>query len=87
MESYQRKQLIYRCVLSTILVACVTAVITFYVTYNSLGRNHLFVMGTSNENGAENIGAISTNLKSFRTLIDEYYIGEIDEQKDRKSVV
>ncbi len=81
MESYQRKQLIYRCVLSTILVACVTAVITFYVTYNSLGRNHLFVMGTSNENGAENIGAISTNLKSFRTLIDEYYIGEIDEQK------
>ena len=81
MESYQRKQLIYRCVLSTILVACVTAVITFYVTYNSLGRNHLFVMETSNENGAENIGAISTNLKSFRTLIDEYYIGEIDEQK------
>ncbi len=81
MESYQRKQLIYKCVLSTILVACVTAVVTFYVTYNSLGRNHLLVMGSSNENGTENISAISTNLKSFRTLIDEYYIGDIDEQK------
>lgn len=81
MESYQRKQLIYKCVLSTILVACVTAVVTFYVTYNSLGRNHLLVMGSSSENGTENISAISTNLKSFRTLIDEYYIGDIDEQK------
>lgn len=81
MESYQRKQLIYKCVLMTMLVACVTAVITFYVTYNSMGRNHLLVMGSSNENGSENINAISTNLKSFRTLIDEYYIGDIDEQK------
>ena len=81
MESYQRKQLIYKFVLMTMLVACVTAIITFYVTYNSMGRNHLLVMGSSNENGSENISAISTNLKSFRTLIDEYYIGDIDEQK------
>lgn len=81
MESYQKKQLIYKCVLATILVACVTAVVTFYVTYSSMGKNHLLVMGTSSENGTENISAISTNLKSFRTLIDEYYIGDIDEQK------
>ena len=29
----------------------------------------------------KNIEAISETLKSFRTVIDEYYIGEIDEQK------
>lgn len=81
MESYQRKQFIYKGILATIFVACITSVITFYATYHQMGKNRLLVAGTSSENSAENINGIATSLKNFRELIDEYYIGDVDEQK------
>lgn len=81
MESYKRKQLIYKFILVIVFVACVTAVITFYATFTSMDKNSIFRTGNVNQDSKENINTIASSLKDFRKLIDEYYIGDIDEQK------
>jgi len=81
MESYERKQLIYKFILVIVFVCCITAVITFYAAFNCMEKNYFLVTGDITENSKENINTISSALKDFRKLIDEYYIGEVDEQK------
>ncbi len=81
MNSYEKKQLIYKAVLAVVLIACLTAVITFYATCNTMENTYFPIKGETSENAKENISTIASSLKDFRKLIDEYYIGEIDEQK------
>lgn len=81
MKSYERKQLIYKFVLVIVFVACITAVITFYATFSCMEQSSLLVTGDISEDSKENINVISSALKDFRKLIDEYYIGDIDEKK------
>ena len=81
MESYEKKQLVYKCILGIVFVACVTAVITFYATFNCMEKNYFLVTGELSDDGKENISTISSALKDFRKLIDQYYIGDVDEQK------
>lgn len=81
MESYKRKQLIYKFILVIVFVACITAVITFYATFTNMDKTHMFATRTISQNSKENIDTIASSLKDFRKLIDEYYIGDIDEQK------
>lgn len=81
MESYEKKQLIYKCILVMVFVACITAVITTYAAFNCMEQNYFLVTGEIGENSKQNINTISNALKDFRKLIDEYYIGEVDEKK------
>lgn len=81
MESYERKQIIYKCILVIVFVACITAVITCYAAFNCMEQNYFLVTGEIGENSKQNINTISSALKDFRKLIDEYYIGEVDEKK------
>ncbi len=81
MESYERKQLIYKFVLVIVFVACITAILTFYAAFNCVEQNYFLGTGEISEESTENIETISSALKDFRKLINEYYIGEIDEQK------
>lgn len=81
MESYEKKQLIYKCILVIVFVACVTAVITCYAAFNCMEQNYFLVTGEIGENSKQNINTISSALKDFRKLIDEYYIGDVDEKK------
>lgn len=81
MENYEKKQLIYKCILVIVFVACITAVITCYAAFNCMEQNYFLVTGEIGENSKQNINTISTALKDFRKLIDEYYIGEVDEKK------
>lgn len=81
MNSYEKKQLIYKAVLAVVLIACLTAVITFYATCKTMENTYFPIKGETSENAKENISTIASSLKDFRKLIDEYYIGEIDEQK------
>ncbi len=81
MGSYERKQLIYKFILGLVFVACLTAVITFYATSGIVGQSDFPKIREVGEDSKENINTIATSLKDFRKLIDQYYIGDIDEQK------
>lgn len=81
MKSYEKEQLIYKFILVIVFVACITVVITFYATFNCMDKNYFLVTGDVSEDSKENISTISSALKDFRKLIDEYYIGDVDEQK------
>ena len=81
MRSYEKKQLIYKFILVIVFVVCITAIITFYATFSCMGGSHFLVPGDVGQDSKENINTIGSALKDFRKLIDEYYIGEIDEQK------
>lgn len=76
----EKKKLQVKWILITIFVAIFTAVIASEFTLIYYGQSKLNKSETA-QNSEENIEAISDTLKNFRTVIDEIYIGEIDEQK------
>ena len=64
-----------------IIVAIISAVFGSEYTLNIQKRNGIINKENASEDSTKNIDTIAKNLKSFRKIIDEYYIGEIDEQK------
>ena len=82
MESYEKKQLIYKFIFALVFVMCTTIIITFYATVTTLKNNSYpgFEEELSN-NDENNIDTISKKIKSLRKIINEYYIGDIDEEK------
>lgn len=78
MDSYEKKQLIYKFVVVLVIVSCAVAVVSASVTYYFFGASTTL---SKSESSSDNITGIASTLKSFRTLIDQYYIGEIDEEK------
>lgn len=85
MDLYEKKQLRYRHIFITVLVACIVAVASSAVTYYLYGGRSVTISlldkasVDEDSTSAETIDAIADSLTSFRTLIDMYYIGEIDE--------
>lgn len=81
-ENYrlEKKKLQTKWILITIFVAIFAAVIASEFTLIYYGQSKLNKSEVA-QNSEENIDAISETLKNFRTVIDELYIGEIDEQK------
>lgn len=76
----KNKALKTKYIISTIIIAIIVAVVSseftlYYYMDNSIEKTE------ASENSSKNIDAIAESLKSFRKTIDEYYIGEIDEQK------
>lgn len=82
MDSYEKKQLIYKFIFALFFVICITTVVTFYATITSLKDNSYpgfeEELSANDENDIDNI---SRKLKSFRKIINQYYIGDIDEEK------
>lgn len=62
-----------------VIVAIIVSVMSSEFTLYYYGSG-LFEKSEASENSEENIDTIAQTLKNFRTIIDEYYIGEIDEQ-------
>lgn len=86
MDLYEKRQLRYRYIIVTVMVSCIVAVVSIAATYYYLcinGKIDLFgKLNVAEDSSAdETISAISQSLKSFRSVIDNYYIGEIDESK------
>ena len=82
MDSYEKKQLIYKFVIILIITSCIVAIASAGVTKYYLNVNGYSIMKEdSGENSDENIAAIAKTLKNFRSMIDRNYIGEIDESK------
>ena len=76
----ENKSLKIKCVIITIFVAIFAAVIASEFTLYYYGQSKLDKAETT-QDPEENIDAIAETLKNFRTVIDQLYIGEIDEQK------
>lgn len=76
----ENKSLKIKCVVIAIFVAIFSAVLASEFTLFYYGQSKLNKTETA-QNAEENIEAISDTLKNFRSVIDELYIGEIDEQK------
>lgn len=69
-------------IVATIIIAMVVAVASSEYTLYLYGANSLVKKQDAvSDNSNKNIDAIAESLKSFRSTIDKYYIGEIDEQK------
>ena len=77
----EKKKLQIKWILITIFVAIFAAVIASEFTLIYYGQSKLNKTEAS-KNSEENIKAITETLENFRTVIDEIYIGEIDEQKN-----
>lgn len=89
MDLYERRQLRYRHIFITVMVSCIVAVITAGATFIYCAKkgtdNVLPFVGktpvSTESTSDETIDAISQSLKSFRNVIDTYYIGDIEESK------
>jgi carboxyl-terminal processing protease len=82
-EKYEKQQSRYKWIFATILICCiaivVTATATYYYTTQQLAEAGLKIV-TSDSADSSIIDSIAATLKNFKTVIDTYYIGDIDEE-------
>ena len=71
----ERKQRIYKTIMLIILVAIITFLVTSIYMYKNLEGNGKYIYVTSKDN------SISTVLSAFRKIIDQKYIGEINDEE------
>ena len=85
MDSYEKKQLKYKFIFSIIATFCIAVVIsasaTFYYVTKRYADAGLKVNKTELTDSSDTIKAISSSLETFKSVIDKYYIGEIDNEK------
>ena len=74
----------YKVVMLVILTVFVTFLLTSICMYqyftNNSNRNQLVVSSTNN-------GEIASELSKYRTLIDKYYLGDVDEEKLKEGAI
>lgn len=78
MDMYEKRQLIRRFAIIAVIIAIFSSWLTYYLGIRPLYAG-IEKEGYS-ENSNENIEKISTNIKTFRQMIDRFYIGEVDEK-------
>lgn len=71
----KKKQSIYKVVMLVVLVAVITFIITTIFMYRYIGENIKYIPLSSND------GGIATVLASFRKIVDEKYLGEMDQKE------
>lgn len=82
MDSREKKDLIYQFILILVFVVSIAVILTAGITYkNCLEDGLILTKEEFSEDSSENIGSIAVTLKNFRRLIDNYYLGEIDEEQ------
>lgn len=77
----ERKKLKIKHIVTTTILLIVVAVFSSEFTMYYYAKSTIPEKATAAENSDENINSIAKTLKNFRKLIDEVFIGEIDEQK------
>ena len=87
MDLYEKKQLQYKYILITVISVCIAILVSSCATYYYFlesGSSISFIKKSNVEtdsNSDDTIEAIGKTLRSFRTLIDREYKGDIDETK------
>lgn len=77
----EKKSLKIKHVITTIILLIIVAVFSSEFTMYYYAKSIIPGKTEASENSEENINVIAKNLKNFRKLIDQVYIGEIDEEK------
>lgn len=77
----EKRKLKIKHIVTTIILLIVVAVFSSEFTMYYYAKSTIPEKAVAAENSDENINSIAKTLKNFRKLIDEVYIGEIDEQK------
>lgn len=77
----EKKKLKTKFVIITIFIVIIVAIFSSEFTLYYYANQGLVLKSDSNEDSEKNIDAIAESLKNFRNVIDELYIGEIDEEK------
>ena len=74
---YNKKQRIYKTIMLVILTIIITVIATTIGLYRYWGtnKNIKYVMLPTSDKG------LSAEISRLRTVIDKYYLGEIDDQK------
>ena len=86
MDSYEKKQLRYKFIFAIITSFCIAVVIsssiTFYYVTKKYSDSGLKVSKEElTGESSDTIKAITASLETFKSVIDQYYIGEIDDEK------
>lgn len=71
----QKRGNVYKIIMLVVLVAVITFIATTLFMYKYIGENVKYVQVSLGDKG------ISSTLASFRKIIDQKFLGEIDEQK------
>lgn len=71
----QKRGNVYKIIMLVVLVAVITFIATTLFMYKYVGENVKYVQVSSGDKG------ISNTIASFRKIIDQKFLGEIDEQK------
>ena len=77
----EKTQKIYKIIMLIILVAFITFTITTIFLYKNNFGDTKYVL-VSNDNGD-----LASDLARFRAIIDEYYLGEVDDTKLKESAI
>lgn len=77
----EKKKLKAKFIVITIFVAIVVALVSSEFTLYYYMNNGFLAKSEASQDAEENINSIAKTLKNFREVIDQLYIGEIDEQK------
>lgn len=77
----EKKNLKIKHIVTTIILLIVVAVFSSEFTMYYYAKSSIPSKVEASENPDENINNIAKTLKNFRKLIDQVYIGEIDEEK------
>ena len=86
MDSYEKKQLKYKFIFAIITAICIAVVVsssvTFYFVTKKYSDSGLKVTKDALTGESDDtIKAITASLETFKSVIDQYYIGEIDDEK------
>lgn len=71
----EKRQSIYRVVMLVVIVVTITFICTTLFIYKYVGNNTKYLPMVAND------GGISSNLASFKKIIDQKFLGEIDDKK------
>ena len=87
MEGKIKRQKIYRVVMIVILTAVITFMVTTIVMYNKFNNLYASDSNTSNSTNTSNEYSLVQTLQTFKTMINQLYIGDIDEESMLESAI
>ena len=76
-----KRQRIYKSIMLVLLTALITVIITTTLMYQQLQENTKYVLVPNEQSG------IGTELSSLRSIIDQYYLGEVDDNKLKEAAL